>query len=160
MKTEQKQLLRMIEPLIICAVFAALYAIGGSGEFWGGQKWIRRFLAPGIFCIWAFLRGGFDWRYFLQLPFMIGALTLPYDADDTVAKILLRSASGAANGVSTSIRYAMLKKWALAIVQIIICIAVSVGLGVWNQTPNAMTEQALIGFVMILIPAFTVSKKD
>ena len=157
MKTEQKQLWRMIEPLIVCAVFASLYAIGGSGDFWGGQKWIRRFLAPFLFCLWAFLRS-WDWRYFVQMPFMMGSLCLPYGSDSTFGKIILRTLFGTANGASSSIRNGWLKKWALVIIQIVVVTAVSVGLGVWNETPNAMVEQALIGFVIVLIPAFTVSK--
>lgn len=158
MKDEQKQLLRMLEPLIVCVVFASLYCVGGSGDFWGGQKWLRRYLAPGLFCIWAFIRS-FDWRYFVQMPFMFGALCLPYGADSVFEKVVLRGIWGVANGVASSIRNFLVWKVALAITQIVIVTAVSVGLGVWNQTPNAMIEQFLIGFIIILIPAFTVERK-
>ena len=155
MKTEQKQLLWIIEPLIVCVIFAALYAVGGSGDFWGGQKWIRRFLAPALFSLWAFLRSGFDWRYLVQMPFMLGALTLPYGADNTIIKILLRGVFGLANGTATSIRNAWHQKWAIVIGHILLVTVVSVSLGVWNQTENAMAEQFLIGLSIVLIPAFT-----
>ena len=155
---ERKQLWRILETLGVCVIFASLYAIGGSGDFWGGQKWIRRFLAPGLFCIWAFLRS-FDWRNLAAMPFMFGALCLPYGSDDFIGKFILRASFGAANGVATSIPNFLNKRFALAIMQIIIVIAASVGAGVWNQFPNAMVEQAVIGFIIIFIPAMSVRKK-
>ena len=158
MKIEQKQLLRLIEPLIVCACFGFCYAIGGSGDFWGGQKWIRRFLAPGLFSIWAFVRS-FDWRYFVQMPFMMGALCLPYGTDSFIGKIFMRGTFGAANGTATAIQPAWKKKWAIAIVQIFIVTAVSISAGVWNQFTNAIVEQYVIGFIIIFIPAMSVSKQ-
>lgn len=159
MKTEQKQLVKIIEPLLVCSIFAAMYAVGGSGDFWGGQKWIRRFLAPALFCLWAFIRSGFDWRYFVQIPFMFGALCLPYGADSTTLKIILRGVFGLANGVSTSICNIWRKRWSLVALQLTIVTAVSIGLGVFNDTPNAMVEQFLIGFIIILMPSFTLRIK-
>lgn len=51
---ERKQLWFIIEAVIVCIIFGALWAAGGSADF-GGQKWLRRFLGPGLFGIWAFI---------------------------------------------------------------------------------------------------------
>lgn len=155
MKTEQKQLIAILEPLIVCAIFASLYAIGGSGDFFGGQKWLRRYLAPALFSIWAFIRSGLDWRYLVQMPLMFGALCLPYGSDTLLGKIFLRASFGSANGIATSVRNALKKKLALVIAHIIICAIISVSLGVWNQTENAIVEQFIIGFIIVFIPAFS-----
>lgn len=160
MNNERSQLWIILEAMLICVVFASMYAIGGSGDFFGGQKWIRRFLAPSMFSAWAFLRGGGDWRYLVQMPLMMGALCLPYGADNLWGKIFLRGIFGAANGAASSVVNAWSKNWTLAIMHLVIVVTVRIGAGVWNQFPNAMAEQFVIGLVIILIPALSVRPKQ
>lgn len=156
---ERKQLWRVLEAVGVCVIFAACWAIGGSGDF-GGHKWIRRFLGPGLFGSWAFIRSGFNWRYLAQMPFMIGASTLPYGADTFGLKVLLRGVFGLANGTAAALADALSKRWAVVVMIVIINIIVSIGAGVWNQFSNAIAEQFLIGFMIVLLPALSLRKKE
>lgn len=155
---ERKQLWVILESVAICVLFASLWAMGGSKYFWGGQKWLRRFLAPSIFCLWAFLRSGFDWRYFLQMPLMMGAATLPYGADSLGVKWLLRILFGVGNGVASSVVNGWWKRWLLVGFSISLVITTSVVLGVYNPL-SAMWEQFGIGFLIVFIPAMSVLRK-
>lgn len=158
MKTEQKQLLFVLEKALVCVIFASLYTMGGSGDF-GGYKWLRRFLAPGLYCLWAFLRS-FDWRYLASMPLMMGALTLPYGAEETGLKIWLRGVFGSANATATSIPQLLHKQFILPLMHLIIVMTASIGGGVFNQFPNAMVEQFIIGLAIILIPAMAVKRSS
>lgn len=142
---ERKQLWLIIEAAIICVIFASCWAIGGSGDFWGGQKWIRRFLGPAILGVWAFLRSGFDWRFLVQIPFMMGASTLPYGADDIGTKWLLRGLFGAANGTAANIANFWGKRILVGCFSFVLILATSIVFGVYNPLP-AMWEQFVIGF--------------
>lgn len=154
---ERKQLWMILEAVGICVIFASLYAIGGSGDFFGGQKWIRRFLAPGIFCIWAFIRSGLDWRYLLQIGPMMGALCLPYGSDTLFGKTVLRGLFGLANGTASSIANGLHKRWLLSGFQVVLVTSVSIVFGVWNPL-FAMPEQFVIGFIIVFIPAMSVRR--
>ena len=156
---ERKQLWLILEAAIVCLIFAACWAIGGSGDFWYGQKWIRRFLGPGIFGLWAFFRSGFDWRYFIQMGLMMGASTLPYGADNTWTKIFLRFSSGAAIGTASSVVNIWYKKWLIVGIHIFACIFFSIMFGVFNPL-EAMWEQFILGFIYCFIPAMCVRKKS
>lgn len=157
MRKEQKQLLLIIETIVVCVVFASLYAIAGSEDFWGGQKWLRRFLAPALFAVWAFLRSGFNWRYFVQMPLMMGALTLPYGSESLGMKWFLRGLCGLANGASSSVVNYWDKSFLLAVFQTVLCVAISIVAGVYNPFDNAMKEQFVIALFIIAIPAFSVT---
>lgn len=157
MDNERKQLWYILECAGVCVIFAALYAIGGSGDF-GGLKWLRRFLAPGLFCIWAGVRS-FDWHYAVQIPFMIGGLTLPYGSDDVLEKVILRGVFGLANGISSSTANLIHKRYFLTLFQVVLVTLVSIGAGVFNPFDNAMIEQFIIGFIIIFIPAMTVKRR-
>lgn len=160
MKTEQWQLIEILEVVLVCVVFSSLWAIAGSADFWGGQKWLRRFLAPSTFTLWAFFRSGRDWRYFIQMPLMMGSLTLPYGADTLGMKWLLRSICGLAYGVSFSLTNMLNKRFLVSGFQVFLAISISIVAGVYNPFANAMREQFIIGFMSILIPAMTAIKKN
>jgi len=155
---ERKQLWLILEAVLVCVIFAALYSAGGSGDF-GGLKWLRRFLAPSLFCVWAFLRSGLDWRYFIQMPLMMGSLCLPYGADDFIGKVFLRGCFGLANGAASAFVDAWHKRFIIAMLQLGIVVAVSIVSGALNPFPNAMVEQFVIGFVIVFIPAMSVGRK-
>jgi hypothetical protein len=82
MKPEQKQTLLFVVRGLGLLAFATLYAIGGSGDFWGGSLSVRRWLAPAILALCGF-GVTFDWRMLAAYPLMGAALTLPYGADTT-----------------------------------------------------------------------------
>ena len=153
---ERKQLWLIIESAIICVVFASCWAIGGSGDFWDGQKWIRRFLGPGILCIWAFWRSGWNWRFLVQMPLMMGASTLPYGADDLGTKWLLRGLFGVANGVGANVANIFSGRWLISGFSFVLIIATSIAFGVYNPLP-AMWEQFVIGFMISFFVAISAS---
>lgn len=153
-------MLFLLETFALCLVFASLWAVGGSEDFFGGQKWIRRFLAPAVFSLWAFLRSGFNWHYLIQMPFMMGASTLPYGADSLTMKWFLRGLFGIVNGSAASVVNIWRKRLDLSIFSIILSITCNIYFGVYNPFSNAMTEQFLIGLIIILIPAFTIKIND
>lgn len=155
---ERSQLWLIVEAAIVCVIFGALWAIGGSGDFWGGQKWIRRFLAPAILTGWAFLRSGLDWRYLVQMPLMMGASTLPYGADDTVTKWILRGLFGVANGTAANIANLLNKRWLISGFSFVLIIAISIVFGVYNPF-EAMWEQFVIGFMIAFFVALSVRRK-
>lgn len=78
----------MIKLAILCA-FAICYSMGGWGDFFGGQKWIRRFMAPFILCggCYWFSR---DWRYFVQFPVMCISLSLGYGESSSLMKFFTK----------------------------------------------------------------------
>lgn len=156
--TERKQLCFIIEAAVVCIIFGALWAVGGSGEFWGGQKWLRRFLGPGLLCLWAFLRSGMDWRYLIQMPLMMGASTLPYGADDLGTKWLLRGLFGVANGVGANVANLLHKRWLISGFSFVLIIATSIAFGVYNPV-DAVTEQFIIGFMVALFTTVSLRRK-
>lgn len=155
---ERKQLWLILEGAFVCAVFAACWAIGGSGDFWGGEKWIRRFLGPTALCGWAFWRSGWNWRYLVQMPLMMAASTLPYGADDTATKWLLRGIFGVANGISANVVNAWKKRWLVSVFSLVLIVATSIAFGVYNPL-SAMAEQFVIGFVIAFFVVMTVTSK-
>lgn len=147
MKPEQKQILIFILKILMLLGFAVLYAIGGSGDFFGGQLWIRRWLAP-------FLLSGAaygltrDWKYLVAFPIIAGSLTLPYGADAMGAKVLLRFLFGAAVGLAFNGPNLFNKKWALSGYGLLIGILTSIILGVLNPASNAIEEQGAIALIL------------
>lgn len=147
MKNEQKQLLFFIARAMALVAFAILYSIGGSGDFFGGVLTIRRWIAPAILVgvgFWVSL----DWRMLVAYPFMGAALTLPYGADETWAKIGLRAVFGLACAVAYNIPHLLNRRWIMACFGAFLALLASVMLGVWNPTPDAMVEQGCIGLLI------------
>lgn len=158
MKEEQAHLRDILIKVGVVIAFASLYAMGGSADF-GGLKWLRRFLAP------ALMVGSMCWTAkslwpLVQLPLLFGALSLPYGADSTWGKVFLRASFGAANGLASSVFNFTRKNWIIAGLQIAIVTAVSVCLGVWNTTGNAMIEQFIIGFSIAFLPVMTANRAE
>lgn len=150
MKAEQKQLLGFVGRMLILIGFASLYAIGGSGDFWGGEKWIRRFLAPALLCGTGAVIA-WDWRQLVSYPLMAGALCLPYGVglgETTLAKVLGRLVFGLACSVAFNIPNALNGRWTLVILGLNAGILASVALGVFNPTSDAMVEQGCIAFLI------------
>lgn len=159
MKIEQKQLIIFLIKVLGLAVFSSLYAIGGSGDFWGGQLWIRRWLAPALLSGVAF-GISLDWRALAAYPLMCGALTLPYGADVTWQKILLRYAFGLACGIAYNMPNLLNKRWLMAGYGFALAMSASVLLGVWNPSANAIEEQACIAILIGFTYIFGMKKKE
>lgn len=147
MKVEQEQLMVFLGKMSLLIIFAALYAIGGSGDFWGGQLWIRRWLGTFLLSLVAYFVSGRDWRYLVAFPLIAGSLTLPYGSDILGEKIALRAMCGAAAGLAFNAVNLSYKRWVLAAYGFGICVVTSVVLGVFNPTPDAIVEQGSIAMI-------------
>lgn len=151
--SERNQLRDVCFRFLLVFIFAGLYSLGGMED--GGGKWIRRFLAPTILCggMFYFSR---DWRCFVQMPFMMGALTLGYGGtDNEILKILKRGLFGFANGLASSVRTIWNKNFILSGLQLAVVMAGSIVLGVYNPIGDARTEEFAIGVLISLIPALS-----
>lgn len=132
--------------MLVLTVFAGLYAAGGSADFWGGQLWIRRWLATFLLSMGMFWWTR-DWKYAAAFPFIAGALTIPYGADVLWAKVGLRALYGWAAGMAFNLPNFANGRWMLAGFGGALAMATSVVLGVFNPTPNAIEEQFAIAFM-------------
>jgi hypothetical protein len=159
MSDEKKQLIDFLIRCMVLIVFCALYAIGGSGDFWGGQLWIRRWLAPFIICAFGAVITRGDWRSYAFYPFMAGALCLPYGADVLWLKICLRALFGLTAGLTFNSYNFLTHRVSLFIFGVLIAILGSIILGVWNPVPNAIIEQGLIALCISLTYVFSVRGK-
>lgn len=147
MKEEQKNLWGFVGRCAVLIAFSSLYSLSGSCDFWGGQLWIRRWLAPALLCIWGAIVAR-DWRPLVCFPFMGASLTLPYGADNFWIKILLRTLFGTATGATFNTYNIWCKNYPMALLGIFITFWGSVILGVWNPTANPIQEQGLIGLLI------------
>lgn len=159
MKKEQRQLICFILRMLVLIAFASLYAIGGSEDFWGGEKWIRRFLAPLVLCGFGLVVSR-DWLYGLSYFATFGALTLPYGADSTWEKVLLRMLCGIAVSAALNFPFLIRKNYPMVILSFILGTSGSIILGVWNPTPDAMIEQGSIAFLFGFALAVGVNRKQ
>lgn len=141
-----------IVKFLIIGISAVLYRIGG----WK-NKIFRRLVMP-LFYIGACngiaaIKG--DWSYLLliPLPFLIGALSLGYGSENLWEKIKKRAIAGLAVAVSF-LPYAFYSSsWNLYILHCILCVAVSILSGVWNNySDNASAEEATIAVAYCLMP--------
>jgi len=148
--SERKQVVNAIIKVWIAFIFALLYCLAGSEEF-GGLKWLRRFVAPTILCggIFYFSK---DWRALVSLPVMFLSLSLGYGSDIELWKVIKRGIYGLANGISSSGKNILNKKWLLAGFQVALLISAYICFGVWNPFPDARVEEFFLGFLIAFIP--------
>ena len=146
MTNGEKTSLRIFSKSCIVIICAGLYALGGLT---GYPLWLRRYLMPTILTLSMFYWSR-DPKVFLNLPFMFGSLSLGYGADFTWLKILRRFSFGAANGLSFNIRNLINRNWLWSGFHACLVIGGCVALGVWNFTPNARTEEFIIGLLMAI----------
>ena len=159
MKIEQKQLVGFIGRGIIVLAFSSLYAIGGSGDFWDGQLWIRRWLATFLLCAWGFWLSR-DWRSAIFFPLMAGAMTLPYGEDVLIWKILWRGLFGFAAGCAFNLNNVFsVKRSELAIFGVILATMGSITFGAFNPFQDAMIEQGAIGICICLTYVLGIKSK-
>lgn len=158
-KQEYKLQLRTFLKLLWVCVFALLYALGGI-QF----KWLRRFVAPAVLTSGMFIFSH-DWRVFLQAPLLMLSLSLPYGAENFWLKIGKRFIHGFANG-STAIAHLFNKDlhkkdfWVLFNLNLILCVIICVGLGVFNPMGSARAEELAIGFIIGFLSMFIPRDKE
>lgn len=160
MKQEQKESLEWAVRFIVLGVFCLLYAIAGSGDFWGGQLWLRRWLAPFILCAAGAILSKGDWRSFAFYPIMAASLCLPYGADVLWQKIGLRALCGFAAGISFNLYNFYNYRIVSALTGVLFAFWGSIIFGVFNPWPNAIIEQALIGACYAMTYIFSVRPRS
>lgn len=135
--------------LIPVIIFACLYA-------WGGMeyKWLRRFLAPSVLTTGMFIFYR-NWRVFLQLPLMIGGLSLGYGGDSLWVKVLRRTLFGTAVGGSAAVH----RNWKLFVPHIILCVTSSIYFGIWNPFGSARAEELILGLIYGLLVMYMPKKR-
>jgi len=141
--------------LLILAGFATLYGFGGVSG-----KYKRRFIGPillvagiSVVSLWT---NTFNAWYLLCAPLLFGSLSLGYGASTTAEKIKKRAIAGAACGCATAPVFIVNGAYTLLPLHILVCTAVSVVAGTWNQTSSARAEETLIGATYALIPLFII----
>lgn len=152
--SEKKIQYKILIKLLICVVFAGLYA-------WGGMemKWLRRFLAPAVLCggMFYFSR---NWRSLVQMPLMFITLSFGYGADNLILKIIKRGIYGLLNGGSSSTANILEKKWLLVGFQVVLITAAYIAFGVFNPFPNARAEESILGILIPIIPILSLPDKE
>lgn len=141
---------------LLCACgFGLLYGLGGMVN-----KAIRRYAGPAwiaggitLFSLWT---GSFKPWYLAYPLLLMGALHMGYGADDTGHKIIRRALAGLAVGCSSIPLLFPVFNWGLFILHLVMCVGISVSLGVWNITRNARNEETCIGFVYAFLPMFMI----
>lgn len=161
--SEKKQFIETFIRLAVVIVFATLYCLGGWGEFLGGAKWLRRFVAPCVLGAGLFYFSR-DWKSLLQVPLMFVTLSLGYGSDIEWIKILKRGIYGIANAVSSGayIIYSSFRNshiWVAFSAHSLFVITGSILFGVYNPLADARVEEFTIGFLIALIPMMTVRRK-
>jgi len=141
--------------LIVVAVCGLLYGLGGMSG-----KWKRRYVGPVLYglAIWGFTTwtNTFNALSLLSPLLLCGALHLGYGGNSTSEKIMKRAVAGSAAGFAAVPLFIAYGAGTLALLHIVVCAAVSIVAGVWNQTSSARTEETLIGATYVLIPLLTI----
>ena len=137
--------------LIVLAVYALLYGLGGVSG-----KWKRRFIAPFILVLGITLlslwSGTFSWLFLLYYPLLTASLHLGYGADEFWVKVKKRMVCGLALGFSAiPIAYAT-GSWGLFSLHMAWCVTVSVFFGVFNITSSARAEETFLAASTAILP--------
>lgn len=140
--------------LLTVAIFATMYG-------WGGMisKPIRRvggslFLTSAIvgFSLWT---QTFNWWICLYALLLWGALSMGYGATKTKDKIIKRTYCGLAYALASLPIAIVTSAWVLFALHTVMCVGVSVTLGVINPV-HARYEETLIGATIATLPLFMV----
>jgi hypothetical protein len=141
--------------LVWVACFAILYGFGGISN-----KWLRRFVGPfwmglGVygFSTWT---GSFH-PWYLAYPLLLAiSLHLGYGGDSIGKKLRKRSIYGLALGVSALPLCFGNYLWLLFGFHVVLCVAVSVILGVFNPAKTARNEETLIAALSTIIVLYLI----
>ena len=146
------QLIAILKLLFI-VIYAACYAFGGMKG-----KWKRRILGSILltsaiagFSLW---QGTFSFWYLSCALFLFGSTSMGYGADRLVEKLWKRFYCGLAYSLIALPMAIVHNNWAMFILNIILCLSVSIILGVWNPCRNARDEETMMGVVVSFIPIF------
>ena len=143
---EKRKQLEAFGRLLLVCICAGLYAWGGMEN-----KWLRRFLAPGL-CAGGCFALTLDWRYFVQMPLMMASLSLGYAGDSVFGKVVKRAVFGFANGISGSVSDLWNKRFLISAFWTVFLTTAFIVIGVWNPLPNARIEELFLGVLVFIKP--------
>jgi len=153
--SEKKVFVRTIFKLLLVVICAVLYSMGGMAGM--GGKWLRRFLAPGIYAV-GFFYFTRDWRVFVQMPIIMASMCLGYGSASFWVKIVKRLIFGLSAGISTSLLNYIKRNYLLVGIQVVLLAGLYVAVGVWNPFKYARTEELFLGVMIYLIPMLSGEK--
>jgi len=139
--------------LIWLAVFSILYGFGGVRG-----KWKRRFIAPVVLTLGivgaSLWTQSFNVWYLLYMPLLAASFSIGYGADKTSEKIIKRGRAGLAYAVAALPIFIPNAAWMLLGAHVVLCVGLSITLGVWNPLKSARAEETalagIIGFLPIM----------
>lgn len=137
--------------------FAFFYSLGGTA---GYGKWLRRFcgsawIGIGVYGFSAWTNS-FHWWYLFYPILLMGGLHLGYGADEIFRKIIRRAIYGIALGIAAIPLVFGSGLWMLFYCHVVLCVATSVVLGVFNPTKSARDEESLIAGLSTIVPLFLI----
>lgn len=143
--------------ILWCGFYCLCYGLGGTE---GYGKWIRRYVGPlWMGCgLWMFanLQGTFNiWQ--LLYPVLLSlSLHLGYGSNDVKDKITRRCIYGLALAISALPLAVISGFWLLYAIHCVVCVSMSVLLGVFNPTDSARSEETLIACFSSVLPLFLI----
>lgn len=143
--------------ILWCGFYCLFYGLGGTEGF---GKWIRRYVGPlWMGCgLWMFasFQGTFNaWQ--LLYPLLLSAsLHIGYGGDDTSTKIRKRFIYGLAIAIAALPLAVISGLWLLYSIHVVVCVSMSVLLGVFNPTDSARSEETLIACFSSVLPLFLI----
>lgn len=138
-----------VSKLLSAVMLSALYAVGGMAN-----KWIRRFLMPGLLLLFLglfSLLGEWHWLYAGTPAIICIGTTLGYGADKFWMKVLKRTLIGVVFGTACIPIALVTGQWSAAILHFILCVSSMMLLGVWNPF-TARAEETMLGFIFTITP--------
>lgn len=143
--------------ILWCGFYCLAYGLGGT-EGWG--KWIRRYIGPVwiLLGIWIFanLQGTFNAWQLLYPALLCASLHLGYGGDNVKRKIIRRSIYGLAIAIASLPLAVISGMWLLYCIHAVVCVSMSVLLGVFNPTDSARSEETIISTMSSILPLFMI----
>lgn len=140
--------------LLTIAVFATLYGWGGIN-----YKPIRRIggslFLTGMICLFSLWLQTFSYWYILCALLYWAALSIGYGAEDTKTKVIKRTYCGLAYACASLPIAIVNGAWILLALHTLLCLSVSVILGVTNPV-QSRSEETIIGATIGLLPMYMV----
>lgn len=137
------------------ALFALLYGLGGISN-----KWLRRYLGAAWISLGVFLfsrwGSGYNWLYLTYLPALIACLSMGYGGDTLIEKMRKRAIYGLLLGIAPLALVILNNAYQMWALHTVLCITVSVSLGVFNFARNAREEETLIGTLSTILPLYMI----
>lgn len=144
--------------ILWCGFYSLFYGLGGTEGF---GKWIRRYVGPlwmGL-GLWMFasLQGTFKPLQLLYPLLLCASSHLGYGGDNVKRKIIRRSIYGLAIAIASLPLAVISGLWLLYCIHAVVCVSMSVLLGVANPCASARDEETLVACFTSVLPLFLIA---